>query len=339
MKAALLKGPYNIEIIDTERPKLRPGQVLIKVRRCGICGSDLHAYKGKHPDFVIPVIPGHEFSGDVVEIGEGVEKVKIGDRVTVEPLVVCGKCYFCARGEYHRCLDLKVLGAQANGAFAEYIAVDERWVYRLPDTFTYEEGAMVEPLAVAVHAVKRAEPLGDNVLILGAGTIGLLTLQVARARGAINIIITDIVDWKLDVARRLGATVAVNPEKEDLKDVVMRYTNGLGVDVAFEAVGSPITLSQALELTRKGGNVVVIGVFEEPEVKLNIMNVVNKELNVYGSLVYNWDFERAINLIRTRRVDVRSLVSDVIKLEEIKKGFERMLAREEGIIKIQVGFD
>lgn len=339
LKAALLRGPYDLEIIDLEKPEPGPGQVLIRVRRCGICGSDLHAYKGKHPDFVIPVIPGHEFSGDVIKIGKGVRKVKPGDRVTVEPLSVCGKCYFCVRGEYHRCVELKVLGAQTNGAFTEYIVVDERWVYKLPETFDYEEGAMIEPLAVAVHAVRRVTSLGENVLILGAGTIGLLTLQVARAMGAINTIITDVVDWKLEVARKLGADVAINPEKEDLRKTVYEYTNNLGVDTVFEAVGSPVTLAQALELGRKGGNVVIIGVFEEPEIKVNIMNIVNKELHVYGSLVYNWDFETAISLVKRRKVDVRSLVSDVIKIEDIKEGFERMIRREEGLIKIQIGFD
>ena len=339
MKVAVLKGPYQIEIEERDKPVPGPNQVLIRVRRCGICGSDLHAYKGKHPDFIIPVVPGHEFSGDVVEVGEKVEGIKVGDRVVVEPLVTCGKCRFCKRGEYHRCTSLKVLGAQTDGAFAEYIAVDSKWVYKLPSELSYEEGAMIEPLAVAVHAVKRALPLGENVLILGAGTIGLLTLQVARAFGAINTIITDLVDWKLEFAKKLGATVAVNPDKEDLGKIVNKVTGGYGVDTSFEAVGHNVTLNQALEYTRKGGKVVIIGVFEKPRTEINVMNIVNKELNVYGSLVYNWDFETAINLVKTGKVNVKDLVSDVIRLEDIKQGFERMLAREKGVIKIQVGFE
>ncbi|RLF02855.1 MAG: hypothetical protein DRJ59_02445 [Thermoprotei archaeon] len=339
MKAALLKGPYSIKIIDVEKPKPGPNQVLIKVRRCGICGSDLHAYKGKHPDFVIPVIPGHEFSGDVVEVGEKVEGINVGDKVCVEPLVTCGKCYFCLRGEYHRCVNLKVLGAQTNGAFTEYIVVEDKWVHKLPEGLSYEEGAMIEPLAVAVHAVKRAPTLGENVLILGAGTIGLLTLQVAKAMGALNTIITDIVDWKLEIAKKLGATVTVNPLKEDLGEIIIEQTGGLGVDTSFEAVGHKDTLTQALEYTRKGGNVVIIGVFETPVVDINIMHVVNKELNLFGSLVYNWDFDTALKLVEKGKVDVKSLVSDVIKLEDLRTGFDRMVTREKGIIKIQVGFD
>jgi len=339
MKAALLKGPYDIEIIDVEKPEPKPGEVLIRVARCGICGSDLHAYKGKHPDFAIPLIPGHEFSGVVEDVGESVEEVKKGDRVTVEPLKICGKCYYCKRGEYNQCLKFGVLGAQTNGAFTEYIAVQERWVYKIPDKMSFEEGAMVEPTAVAVHAVRRAGIVGDTVLVLGAGTIGLLIMQVAKALGADTVVITDIVDWKLDFAKKLGADYALNPTRDNLKDVINGITDGLGVDTSFEAVGSNVTLSQALENTRKGGRVVIVGVYEKPMVEINAMKIVNKELEVFGSIVYRWDYPKAIKLIEQGRVNAKSLVSDVIPLEKIKEGFERMLRREEGIIKIQVGFN
>ncbi|HDJ89625.1 MAG TPA: hypothetical protein ENG40_02910, partial [Thermoprotei archaeon] len=311
-------------------------EVLIKVKRCGICGSDLHAYKGLHPDYILPLIPGHEFSGDVIEVGKNVEKIKVGDKVAVEPLVVCGKCRFCIRGEYNRCIKLKVIGCQTNGAFAEYISVPERWVYKLPEKISYEEGAMIEPLAVAVHAVRRVKDLGENVLVLGAGTIGLLTAQVARAFGATNVFITDIVDWKVDFAEKLGIDYPVNSLKTNLKDFLKKYVGETGVDTTFEAVGSNVTLNQALELTRKGGNIVIIGIYEKPMVNINVMNIVNKELNVYGSLVYRWDFEKAIGLVEKKLIDVKSLVSSVVKLDNIEKGFKSMIAREKGIIKIQV---
>lgn len=335
LKAAVLRGAYDLKVVDVEDPVPAPGQVLVRVKRCGICGSDLHAYKGRHPDFVLPVIPGHEFSGDVVEVGPEVEGIEVGDRVAVEPLKVCGRCRFCLMGEYNKCIDLKVLGAQTDGAFAELVAVDSRWVYKLPSEVSYEEGAMVEPLAVAVHAVKRALPIGDSVVVLGAGTIGLLTLQVANAFGASNIIVTDLVDWRLELAKKLGATATVNPREENLKDVTASLTNGYGADTVFEAVGSAETLGQSLEVSRKGGKIVVIGVFEEPAVKLNIMNVVNKELSLLGSLVYCWDFENAISLIRGGKVDVGGLVSGFVTLEELPKGFQRMLSREVGVVKIQ----
>ncbi|RLE79903.1 MAG: alcohol dehydrogenase, partial [Thermoprotei archaeon] len=242
MKAAVLKGPYDINVTDTERPEIGDDQVLIRVKRCGICGSDIHAYKGKHPDFIIPIIPGHEFSGVIEEVGSSVKRVKEGDRVVVEPLKVCGKCYYCRRGAYNKCTNLKVLGAQVNGAFAEYIAVDERWVYRLPDNVSFEEGAMVEPLAVAVHAVKRANHIGNNVLVLGSGTIGLLLAQVLKIYGASEVIVTDIKDWKLNLAKEFGA-ITVNPLKDDLKEAIDRVTGGIGVDSSFEAVGNEETLN------------------------------------------------------------------------------------------------
>jgi len=339
MKAALLKGPYDIQIVEVDKPVPGPNDVLIRVVRCGICGSDLHAYKGKHPDFIIPIIPGHEFSGVVEEVGENVTRFKKGDRVTVEPLEICGKCYFCRKNEYNHCIDLKVLGAQTTGAFAEYISVKERWVYKIPESMPFEEGAMVEPTAVAVHAVRRSGKIGDTVLVLGAGTIGLLIMQVAKALGADTVVITDIVNWKLDFARKLGADYALNPKKDNIKETIYSLTDGLGVDTSFEAVGSNVTFTQALEYTRKGGNVVVVGVFEKPETEFNIMNIVNKELNVFGSLVYRWDYPKAIKLIENKKVNVKDMVSDVIPLERIKEGFERMLKREKGVIKIQIGFD
>jgi len=336
MKAALLKKPYTFEIIDRPIPKPKENEILIHVRRCGICGSDLHAYKGLHPDYILPIVMGHEFSGDIVEMGKNVERFEVGDKVTVEPLITCDKCRFCIRREYNRCISLKVIGCQTDGAFTEYISVPERWVYKLPENVSYEEGAMVEPLAVAVHAVKRVIDLGDNVLVLGAGTIGLLTAQVARVFGATNIFITDIVDWKIDFAKRLGIDYPLNPLKNDLSKILMERTENIGVDTTFEAVGSNTTLNQALDLTRKGGNIVIIGIYEKPMININVMNIVNKELNVYGTLVYRWDFEKAINLIEKNMVDVKSLISKVIGLSEIERGFKSMISREKNIIKIQV---
>ncbi len=335
MKAAVLKGPYDINVTDTERPEIGNDQVLIRVKRCGICGSDIHAYKGKHPDFIIPVIPGHEFSGVIEEVGSSVKRVKEGDRVVVEPLKVCGKCYYCRRGAYNKCTNLKVLGAQANGAFAEYIAVDERWVYRLPDNVSFEEGAMVEPLAVAVHAVKRANHVGDNVLVLGSGTIGLLLAQVLKIYGASEVIVTDIKDWKLNLAKEFGA-ITVNPLKDDLKEAIDRVTGGIGVDSSFEAVGNEETLNQALRYTRKGGNVTIIGVFEQRP-RIDIMEIVNKELEIHGSLVYSWgDFPKAIELISKRKVNVKSLISKVIPIDDIKHAFDNIISNKENVIKIQI---
>lgn len=336
MKAAVLRGPYDIRVEEVERPSIVENEVLVRVARCGICGSDVHAYKGKHPDFVIPIIPGHEFSGVVEEVGDGVRRVKPGDRVVVEPLKTCGKCYFCIRGQYNRCMNLKVIGAQTDGALAEYVAVEERWVYKLPGEMSFEEGAMVEPVAVAVHAVRRAGNLGDKVLILGAGTIGLLTMQVAKAYGASEVAITDIKDWKLELAKELGADHVINPSKEDLGRFVNRWTDGIGVDSSFEAVGAEATFNQALKYTRKGGSVVIIGVFEQKPMA-EVMELVNKELEIHGSLVYSWDdFPKAIGLIHKKKIDVKKLISETMKLDYIKDAFDKIIFNKENIIKIQI---
>ena len=334
-KAALLKSAGEVVFIDVDRPKLRGYEVLVEVKVCGICGSDLHAYKNLHPDIRLPIILGHEFSGDIVEVGEQVKGFKIGDRVCVEPLTTCGECFFCRHGEYNRCFKLRVIGCQLNGAFTKYIAIGERWIHKL-NSLSYEEGAMVEPLAVAVHAVERGGvKIGDEVAVLGAGTIGLLTLQVAKAFGASRVIATDLVDWRLKVAKELGADVVLNPARDDVVKEVLSITD-VGVDVAFEAVGSQTVLQTALKIVKKGGSVTVVGVYESPNVQLQIMDIVNKELTVKGTLVYCWDYEKAINLIKAGRVNVRRLITHTLPLEEIKKGFELMLSKVEGVVKVQI---
>jgi len=339
MKAAILYGPYDIRIQEMPEPKISSRDVLVKVSVCGICGSDLHAYKGLHPDFVIPIIPGHEFSGVVKEVGEDVKKIKPGDRVVVEPLKVCNECYFCQRGEYNRCLNLKVIGAQTNGALSEYVAVNEKFVYKMPNNMSFEIGAMVEPTAVAIHAVRRVSRVGDIVLVLGAGTIGLLTAQVAKEMGASKVIITDVLDWKLDVAKKLGIDYTVNVREEDLEDIIREVTGNIGVDTSFEAVGLEETLNQALTYTRKGGNIVVIGVFERSPKNFKIMNIVNNELTIYGSLIYAWDYEKAIDFISTGRVKVEPLISKKVPLDEVKLWFDRLISREKGLIKVQVAIN
>lgn len=334
-KAALLKSAGEIVFIDVDRPKPRGYEALIEVKVCGICGSDLHAYRNLHPDIKLPIILGHEFSGDIVEVGEHVKGFRVGDRVCVEPLITCGECFFCKRGEYNRCFRLRVLGCQSDGAFTKYVAIDERWIHRL-NSLSYEEGAMVEPLAVAIHAVERGGvKMGDEVAVLGAGAIGLLTLQVAKAVGASKVIATDLVDWRLKVAEELGADVVLNPSRDDVVKEALSITKG-GVDVAFEAVGSQAVLQTALKIVKKGGVVAVIGVYEKPDVQLQIMDVVNKELTIKGTLVYCWDYEKAIDLIKAGRVNVKRLITHILPLEEIKRGFELMLSKVENVIKVQV---
>ncbi|MCD6509075.1 MAG: zinc-binding alcohol dehydrogenase family protein [Thermoprotei archaeon] len=323
MRAVLLHGPYDIRVEDVDKPSPSRGEVVIRVKAAGICGTDLHSYRGKHPFLRPPRIPGHEFSGYVAEIGEGVTGIEVGERVVVEPLISCGRCDACIRGEYNVCRNLKVLGVHVDGAFAEYVKVPAEKVYRLPKGVSYEDGALIEPLAVAVHVTRRGKiGLGDSIAILGSGPIGLLIAQVARCAGARRIIMTDVLGYRLRLAERLGADVTINAKDEDPVRRILEETNNMGVDVAIEAAGAPPTPAQALRVTKPHGRVVIIGFFEMPSVQLNILDIVAKELHVYGSRVYWHDFATAIELLSEDKIDVRSLVTHKYRLEEAKEAFE-----------------
>ena len=319
MKAAVIKSPYEVEIVEKGLPEIKEGEALISVKICGICGSDLHVYRGKHPFVKEPRVPGHEFSGVVAE-GDIYSR---GEAVTVEPLIPCGKCDLCIRGEYNVCRDLKVIGIHVDGAMAEYVKVPEDRIYRLPKGVSFKEGALIEPLAVAVHIVRRAKvSLNDDVLILGAGPIGLLVLQVAKLLGVKRIFITDVVDYRLDLAEKLGADYTINASVDSVEEVVYKATNGLGVDIAIEVAGAPNTPLQAVKLTKPHGRVVIVGFFEEPRVPMDMTEIVAKELEIVGSRVYWHDFKTAIDLVARRVINVKRIVTHSFPLEDVAKAFE-----------------
>jgi len=332
MRALSIVGPEKLEWVDVPEPHAGLGEVVIRVRNVGICGSDLHLFVGRHPDVRLPVVPGHEFSGDVIEIGPGASH-KVGDRVVVEPLVTDGTCFYCRRGEYNRCKNLKFLGNQAPGAFTEKIAVGDRWVYSMPDSMSYEEGAAVEPLAIAVHALKRAGLReGDSVAVVGGGTIGLFVLSAAKAAGASFIGVVEPVDWRAKTAKELGADLVVAPEHAQR---IVEETE-VGTDISVEAVGKSETAALAVSLTRKGGRTVIAGVFEVPQLQLDPMTLVDNEKEVVGTLGYSWgDFPTAISLIAKGRVDAKRLVSRVLPLERAEEGFRLALSRGQ-VIKVQL---
>ena len=319
MKAAVIKSPYEVEIVEKGLPEIKEGEALVSVKMCGICGSDLHVYRGKHPFVKEPRVPGHEFSGVVAE-GDIYSR---GEAVTVEPLIPCGKCDLCIRGEYNVCRDLKVIGIHVDGAMAEYVKVPEDRIYRLPKGVSFKEGALIEPLAVAVHIVRRAKvSLNDDVLILGAGPIGLLVLQVAKLLGVKRIFITDVVDYRLDLAEKLGADYTINASVDNVEEVVYKATNGLGVDIAIEVAGAPNTPLQAVKLTKPHGRVVIVGFFEEPRVPMDMTEIVAKELEIVGSRVYWHDFKTAIDLVARRVINVKRIVTHSFPLEDVAKAFE-----------------
>ncbi len=285
MKQAVMTAPGRIEFRTVAAPKACAGEVLVRVRRIGVCGSDVHVYHGLHPYTTYPVVQGHEFSGIVESVGAGVTSTEPGRKVTALPQITCGQCPPCRRGDYHICDDLKVQGFQADGTAQELFVTEAGKIVPLPDEFTFEQGALVEPAAVAVHAVKRAGDLaGRNAVVLGAGPVGNLVAQSARAAGA-GVLITDLSDYRLDVARRCGIEHQADASGESLAEAARRAFGQAGFDAAFECVGAEATISAAVENINKGGTIIVVGVFSAPP-NVDLGLVQNNELTIRGTLMY-----------------------------------------------------
>ncbi len=310
MLQAVMVAPGKIEFREVARPAPGEGEVLIQVKRIGVCGSDIHVYHGKHPYTSYPVVQGHEVSGVIAEVGPGVEGLAVGDRVTFLPQVTCGTCYQCTHGMYHLCESLKVMGFQTGGAAQEYFPVAADKVLRIPESVSLDEAAMIEPLAVAVHAVGRTGGVqGKKVVVLGAGTIGNLVGQVAKASGAEAVLITDINGYKLDKARACGMDVVVNTHEEALGAAIRRAFGPDGADLILECVGVSETINQAIDNARKGSTVVMVGVAGAVTVT-NFGYIQDHELNVRGTLMYQKpDFERAIALVAAQKVHLTDLIT------------------------------
>jgi L-iditol 2-dehydrogenase len=337
MKQARLIEPEKIVLEDVERPVPGNGQVLIKVKRIGVCGSDIHAYYDKHPYISCPIVQGHEFSGEIVEWGEGVGNFVPGEKVTVMPQLVCGECYPCLHGSYHICNSLKVIGCQAEGAAREYIPVDSRLVVKLPEGMSFDFGAMVEPVAVGVHAISRlGDVAGKNILVLGAGTIGNLTAQVARGLGARSVLITDINEYRLEVARSCGIDFCVNVSLDILE---VKLEEAFGPDRAdgiLECVGVDDTITDAIALARKGTDIVIVGVFAE-KAAVDIGLVQDKELRLIGTLMYKEkDYLAAIDLIQTGRISIDPLISKHFSFEEYPEAYKYIETYRDKTMKVLI---
>jgi len=321
MKAAFLYKPGDVRIEKIDIPKIETNEVLIEIKAVGICGSDIHYFKhGNIGNCIVkePLILGHEAAGEIVEVGENVKNWKAGDRVTIEPGVPCRKCNFCKEGRYNLCKDVIFMATPpVNGAFTEYIAYPGDFLFRLPDNLSYEEGAMMEPLSVGVYSAKRGkvEP-GKTVAILGMGTIGLVTLQAARAFGASQIIVTDIEQSRLDFAKKLGADYTLNA-REDIN--ILNKINNIaqrGVDVAIEAAGEVITCQQAISMVKKGGTVVLIGQSEKNKFDLDVNSIITKELDIKGIFRYANMYQTCIDLVNSKKINVKNMVSKHFNLDE-----------------------
>jgi len=323
---AFVTAPGVIEFLPQERLPLAPREVRLAVRAAAICGSDLHIFKGKHPSAPLPVSVGHELAGEVVETGSAVTKVKSGDRVTVEPVIACGTCDPCLRGRYHLCRNVSFQYRRGQGAFTPFFTAHEDRVFRLPEGLSYEEGALVEPLSVALHAVQKSGVrLGNTSAVFGAGAIGLLVTMLLRQASGGRTFIVDIHDFRLQKGLELGACRAIHNRREDALEAILAATGGAGVDFTFEAVGMELTLAQALQSLRKGGTATLLGIFEESPVAVPVNLFVQKEIALLGSQGYNWDFQDALTLLERGALDLKPLITHRIGLGDLQSGFETLL--------------
>lgn len=331
MKAALIPAPHHVTVVEVEPRRVSGTDVRVAVKACGICGSDLHTFEGRHPFVSYPVYPGHELSGVVVDAGEDVPRTWVGQRVSIEPSLVCGECENCRGGRYNICERLRVMGFQAPGGMGEEFVVPVDRLIALPTAMTEEQGACVEPVAVAVHAARLCRSLVDrDVLVLGAGTIGLLVAQVARACGARRVVLTDRLAARRALAARLDFD-AVPPPADGPDALLTEGFAGRRPDVAFECVGVEATLRQAIEVVHKGGDLIVVGVFGQ-DAMIPAGLIQDRELQIRGSLMYTRpDFEEAVRLIAEQRVQVDPLISHRVRLQAVEDAFTRAGNRAESL--------
>ena len=343
MKAALLTRPGFIEIKYIHDPVIGPEDLLIKIKRVCICGSDNHIYNEgiiAKSDVVLPFILGHECSGEVIEIGKNVTGFKKGDRVTVEPSSFCGKCEFCRSGRYNMCDSYRFLAAPPDnqGAFCEMISHDYHNCFLLPDNMTYEEGAIVEPLAIIVQAFEISNfKVNDDVLIHGAGPIGLLALMLLRAMGAGKCIITDLNDYKLNIAKRLGADFTINVLKNNVVSITDSLTNSSGIPVIFDTVGMSKTLSDSISTSGKNATIVVIGISDD-KASFDIVDLICKMLVLKGTTDFVNCFPKAIRLIENKKVEVMSVISHYYDFNDLNIAFKNMNTNPQ-TIKTMIRFD
>ena len=340
MKALVLEDYKKFTLVnDYAEPGLAPNEVLVQVRSCGICGSDVHGYDGSSGRRIPPVIMGHEASGAIAKTGSAVTRFREGDRVTFDSMISCGLCYFCRHGRPNLCDNRRVLGVSCgeyrrNGAFAEFVNVPEHIVYPIPEGLSFDHAAMVEPVSVAVHAVDITPlRLGDTALVLGAGMIGLLTLQALRTAGCGRIIIADLADDRLELARKLGADDIVNSGKTDVTAFVKEATGGRGADVALEAVGATPTIKVCVDAVRKGGSVTLIGNIT-PQIELGLQAVVTREISLFGSCASANDYPACLELMARGAIQVAPMISATGPLESGPDFFTRLYNREPNLTKV-----
>lgn len=338
MRQAVMPRPHEIELHEVEAPKaenLKDNEILLNIKRIGVCGSDIHTYHGQHPSAIYPVVQGHEYSGQVVAVGKGVRVVTPGMKATARPQLVCGECNPCRRGQYNVCQNLKVQGFHDGGSAQDYFVVTEDRIVPLPDDFDYNFGAMIEPVAVAAHATARPRALeGKNVVVSGGGTIGNLVAQFAIARGAKKVVITDVSDYRLDIAKTCGIKDTLNVAKKSLKDSIDELFGEEGYQVGFECAGVESSIQSLMATIEKGSDVIIVGVHAK-DPAINMEHLGEHELYLIGSMMYRHeDYYRAIEEVAAGKINLTPLISNHFPLEEYKQAYEFIDANRETCMKV-----
>jgi len=339
MKALVLKEYNHLVYENVPEPQLGPNDVLIRVKACAICGSDVHGIDGSTGRRIPPIIMGHEAAGVISQTGANAGDWKEGDCVTFDSTVYCGTCYFCRRGLINLCDNRRVLGVSCeeyrqNGAFAEYVAVPHHILYSLPEVLGFEQAAMVEPVSIAFHAVKRTPlSINDTAVVVGSGMIGLLIIQTLRAAGCEKIIAVDLDQNRLDLACRLGEVAGLKSDNSDVVQEVLKLTGNRGADIAFEAVGITPTIKTAVNALRKGGSLILVGNLS-PAVEIPLQAIVTREISIYGSCASCGEYPECLDMIANEAVNVNALISAVAPLSEGAKWFKRLYNKESDLLKV-----
>lgn len=338
MKVAVMNGIGKMGFEERDIPDPKANEVLVKLEYVGICGSDLHYYEtGAIGDYVVepPFVLGHEPGGVVVEVGEAVHHLKVGDRVALEPGKTCGHCEFCKQGNYNLCPDVVFFATPpVDGVFQEYVAHEADLCFKLPENVSTLEGALIEPLAVGFHAAIQGDAhLGQKAVVMGAGCIGLVTMMALKARGVSEVYVVDIMEKRLEKAMELGADGIINGAKEDVAERVRQLTDGKGMDLVVETAGTEITTRQAIQIAKKGSNVVLVGYSKTGEMNLPMSLVLDKELTFKTVFRYRHIYPMAIDAVASGKVNLKGIVTDVFPLEEAQKAMDYSVNHKADIVK------
>lgn len=341
MSAAVLDRPFSIEVKQVNRPVPKPDEALVKVYCIGICGSDIHYYEfGKIGRYEVkkPIILGHELAGEVVEIGEEVKNVAVGDRVAVEPGVTCGRCDYCKSGRYNLCPEVKFMATPPiDGAWAEYVAVRSDFLFQLPDELSFEEGALLEPLSVGFHAMRKGKVgPGDSVLVQGLGPIGQLAVQSAKLFGATKVFASDVVPFRRELALGMGADTVLDPLADDVGQKLDTLTSGNGVDVIVETSGNSKAISSTIKTVKRGGRIVFVGLPREDEIPIDISHLVDSELEIHGVFRYANTYLAAIQALKNSELDSKKIITHRFPLQKIKEAVELSRTQKDISIKTMI---